>query len=160
MKNSCPAGKAMITTCLQCMAGIGIVIIIYGTAVFFAPKSADVRLFLDGIRSYIDWISITLALIGVFLVALSAYFNPHPRDPDKHSLKYVAPSVLLLVVVALFAMYIQKKPLNQPLVLGFSILGFSGATLRSLPFSEQQPETFDAPLFRPWPWWRINSNDE
>lgn len=161
-KSKCPAGKAMVTTCLQGMAGIGVILIVYGVVLLVAPptKSTELRAFLDWIRSIVDWISICLTLFGVFLVALSAYFMPHSRDPDEHSMKYVAPIVILLVVAAIVAMICFKTPLNQPIILGFAILSLSGATLKGLPFSEQQPETFDVPMFRPWPWWRTESKKE
>jgi drug/metabolite transporter (DMT)-like permease len=134
------------------MAGIGIILIVYGTVLLLTghPESKE-------LRAFADWISIFLTLIGVFLVALSAYFTPHARDPDEHSMKYVAPIVMLFVVGAIALMICSGTLLNQPIILGFAILSLSGATLKALPFSEQQPETFNVPMFRPWPWWRTES---
>ena len=157
-KAECPPGKVMIEVCLTIMAGIGIALIIYGTLILFAPMPA--RLFLDKIQIWVDWISATITLIGVFLVALSGYFTTSSRGPDTHSLKYIAPTVMLFVVIAFITMYFMREPLNQAVVLGFAILALSGASFQSLPFSSLQPDTWHVPLFRPWPWWQIKSRED
>jgi len=157
--DKCPASKGIITTLLQGMAFIGLLLSAYGVALLIAESRDNKALedFLMRIRSVTEWISVSLTLIGLFLVALSGYFTPSSRDPDPHSLKIVAPSVILLVLLAVGTMIHLGKPLNEPTVLGLAILSLSGATLRALPFSEQQPDTFSTPLFRPWPWWRTES---
>jgi hypothetical protein len=71
-------------------------------------------------------------------------------------MKIVAPFVMLLVFAAIVAMVLCNALLNQTIVFGFAVLSLSGATLKALPFSEQQSDTYNAPLFRPWPWWRTS----
>jgi len=122
--------KQLIILLLNGMMFIGFSLITYGVISYFRN---DPWKTLDSIA---DFLSQALTILGIALVACSAYFPSHTRQSDKISKFVVAPFVLFLVVAVTIWWAINSYKLPAHIFNGFSILGIAGSILRALPFSE------------------------
>ncbi|MBI3148512.1 MAG: hypothetical protein HYZ17_08365 [Betaproteobacteria bacterium] len=111
--------------------GIAVLLVIYGTL-----SAIDKTWSWPKLDTYATFISSLATLIATFFTAASVYFPPHTRSADIHSKRLVAPTMCLLVLVAMYFLFVVG-PLPNYVVNGIAILGLVGGLFRLLPFSEE-----------------------
>ncbi|MBU1319049.1 MAG: hypothetical protein KKH67_07620 [candidate division Zixibacteria bacterium] len=79
-----------------------------------------------------DWIALIATLIGVGLTAVVIYMPINVRPPEKLSLYFTAPIVIVGVLIALGYSVLHRKQLPPHVLSGFALLGISGALFRLL----------------------------
>ena len=111
---------------LNFLGSIGIVLIVYGVVAAISKSPYPL------LESIADWVAVVATLVGVFLTAISIYFPVNIRPPDKFSLYFSAPIVILGVIVALAYSFYTRNLLPSHILNGFALLGIAGVLFRLL----------------------------
>jgi hypothetical protein len=115
--------------CLNIVGGFGLVLIIYEVIKIFQPTANSK--WLDDKASYL---STLLTLIGTLFTVGSIYYFPSKTTaPEKISVLYTAPTVLLMCLIAIVYFFKKKGVLPANIANGFAILALAGSLLRTQP---------------------------
>lgn len=130
MKKSEILGDQLIELMLILIALIGGLLVIYGII------AQSLNEFWPPLERMVGWVGVVTTLVGVIITCLSIYprFASQQRPPTLISIYVTAPSVLVLVVLAVIYMAINHRPLPDQTSLGFSLLALAGSLLRLISF--------------------------
>jgi hypothetical protein len=111
---------------LNFFGSIGIVLIVYGVVASISKNPYPL------LESIANWVALFATLVGVLFTAISIYFPVNSRPPDKLSLYFTSPIVILAIAVALGYAFYTRKLLPPHVLNGFALLGIAGALFRLL----------------------------